>query len=116
MIHELKISPEFFDEIVSGKKTFEVRVDDRPYKIGDYLALNEYRDGEKEAYTGSCVLVYVTYILRHEAYCKDGYVVIAFKPCEIWMQPLVSVDTGMPRIELTIYDRHRRNGENDSKM
>ena len=51
MIHELKTLPEYFKEVVSGNKPFEVRKNDRPFKVGDYLMLREYEP--KEAlYTG----------------------------------------------------------------
>lgn len=31
----LKIYPEFFDEVFKGYKTFEVRKNDRDFKVGD---------------------------------------------------------------------------------
>ena len=80
MIHELKIAPEHFRAILSGEKTFEVRVNDRDYRTGDFLALNEYLEG---GYSGKCVLVQVPYILSDAIYCKDGYVIMSIKPCRI---------------------------------
>lgn len=41
MIHQLKIDSEYFDDVASGKKTFEVRKNDRNFLVGDFLALNE---------------------------------------------------------------------------
>ena len=41
MIHELKTLPEYFEAVRKGDKTFELREDDRNFKVGDYLALNE---------------------------------------------------------------------------
>ena len=76
MIHELKIVPEYFDAIVEGRKTFEVRRRDRTYQVGDMLALNEWTG---EAYTGSSCLVHVTYVLDNENYCKEGYVILGIK-------------------------------------
>ena len=55
MIHELKILPHFFREGISGRKTFELRKNDRPFRKGDLLALNEY-----------------------------DYVTMAIKPCVVW--------------------------------
>lgn len=80
MIHELKIRPEFFEACTSGKKTFEVRRNDRPFEIGDYLALNEW-DGER--HTGRCALFAITYILNDAGYCKPGYVIMSIVPCAI---------------------------------
>jgi hypothetical protein len=80
MIHELKISPVFFEDVLAGKKTFELRQNDRPYHAGDLLALNEY-DANSKRYTGASCVVYVDYILADEQYCKDGYVAMSIKPC-----------------------------------
>lgn len=43
MIHQLKIYPQYLQALVNGKKTFEVRKNDRNYQIGDIL---EFKDGE----------------------------------------------------------------------
>ena len=82
MIHELKIMPKYFKDVLSGEKTFEVRQNDRPFKTGDLLALNEY-DPENRAYSGASCLVYVDYILDDDNYCKSGYVVMSIKPCVV---------------------------------
>lgn len=80
MIHAVKILPEFFDSCTSGKKTFEIRKYDRPYCVGDFLALNEWDEG---AYTGRCALFAITYVLNNSEYCKDGYVTMSIMPCKI---------------------------------
>ena len=82
MIHELKIVPEYFEAVISGKKTFEDRKNDRPFHEGDLLALNEYHPGNK-MYTGNSCLVYIDYILNDAEYCKSGYVVMSIKPCVV---------------------------------
>lgn len=40
-IHDLKTHKEFFDVIVLGYKNFEVRKNDRDFKVGDQLLLRE---------------------------------------------------------------------------
>lgn len=80
MIHELKTLPNYFEDVISGKKTFEVRKFDRPFHAGDLLALNEY-DAERKCYTGNSCLVYIDYILNDSEYCKSGYCVMSIKPC-----------------------------------
>lgn len=40
--HELKCHPHFFAAIAAGKKTFEIRRNDRDYRVGDMLNLREY--------------------------------------------------------------------------
>lgn len=36
-LHELKIKRECFDAILDGKKTFELRKNDRDYQVGDLI-------------------------------------------------------------------------------
>ena len=74
MKHNLKILPEYFDAIVSGKKTFEVRFNDRDYQVDDILLLQEWVDGQ---YTGRSLEVKVTYLLDNPNYCKEGYVIMS---------------------------------------
>lgn len=82
MIHELKIFDIFFKDVISGKKTFEIRKKDRDFQEGDLLALNEY-DDHNACYTGNSCLVYVDYILSDSDYNKDGYVTMSIKPCYV---------------------------------
>ena len=81
MIHELKILPHFFTDVIKGEKTFEIRKNDRPFHKGDLLALNEY-DGQY--YTGNSCLVYIDYIMNDAEYVKKDMVVMAIKPCSVY--------------------------------
>ncbi len=40
MIHAVKCLLEYFAPLNRGEKRFEVRKSDRPYAVGDYLAVN----------------------------------------------------------------------------
>lgn len=40
---ELKCWPEYYAKVESGEKTFEIRQNDRGYKVGDILVLREWR-------------------------------------------------------------------------
>lgn len=40
--HLLKVVPPYFDSLVAGSKTFEVRKNDRAYQRGDVLRLREW--------------------------------------------------------------------------
>jgi hypothetical protein len=77
MTHELKTWPEYFQKIGAGK-TFELRRDDRDYRVGDKLRLREWCPDAKD-YTGSVCRVRITYILRDAPQCglQDGFVVMA---------------------------------------
>ena len=76
--HLLKILPKYFEPVQSNDKTFEVRKDDRDYKVGDILILREW--SPEEGYTGRYCTRRITYILGRETgeeyYCKEGYVTI----------------------------------------
>jgi hypothetical protein len=61
-IHKLKTWPCYYQEIISGRKKFEVRYNDRNYQVGDRLDLFEY-DPDAGEYTGAHCHVEVTYIL-----------------------------------------------------
>jgi len=75
--HKLKILPEYFNKVVEGTKTFEVRLNDRDFKIGDCLVLKEWNNGE---YTNREYNATVTYILDSKSgYVSKGYVIMAIK-------------------------------------
>lgn len=40
-VHNLKTLQPFYDQVCEGKKKFELRKDDRDYKVGDILRLYE---------------------------------------------------------------------------
>lgn len=81
-IHELKCRNPFFEEVIAGSKNFTVRKNDRAYAVGDVLAVNEVA-GAEETYTGRCCVVLVTYLLEDPAYCKEGFVIMGFRPCSL---------------------------------
>lgn len=78
MIHGLKIAPEYFDAVRRGVKNFELRKNDRDFKVGDYLALNEW-DGE--AYTGRSELVKVIYAMNPNDIMNSagGYLIMSIE-------------------------------------
>lgn len=62
-LHYLKTWPEYFEKIASGEKTFEVRKNDRDFKVGNWLLLREWDPIEGE-YTGDWDVKKVDYILK----------------------------------------------------
>lgn len=78
MEHELKILPQYFEEVWNKNKTFELRKDDRDYKIGDTLRLLEFDYG---TYTGRICNRKILYILRDsDQYgLKEGFVILGMK-------------------------------------
>ena len=72
--HYIKILPQYFRAIERGEKTFEVRFNDRDYKVEDVLHLKEWMNG---GYTGREIVAYVTYLLDDPNFSKDGFVIMA---------------------------------------
>lgn len=63
--HHLKTWPEFFDAIADGRKTFEIRENDREFQVGDTLVLHRFVAGfgpDGGRYTGERLRVVVTYM------------------------------------------------------
>lgn len=60
--HDLKVWPEFYDALDNGIKPFELRKNDRDYKVGDTLRLREYAPGPDE-YTGRELRRVVIYMI-----------------------------------------------------
>lgn len=103
MIHAVKCYSEFFEELMSGEKSFEVRKGDRPYEVGDYLAVNEFipdnpdpyddywespnadrrRKTEGGRYSGRCMLFEITYVMKCEEYTKEGMFILGIRGVEI---------------------------------
>ena len=83
MIHELKIYPQYFEDVISGKKAFEIRKNDRRFSVGDLLALNEF-NVDTVSYTGRSCLVYIDYIMADTDYVKEDMVVMTIKPCSVF--------------------------------
>lgn len=76
MTHDLKIHGAYYHAVASGRKTFEIRQNDRDYTVGDRLHLKEY-DTQLGVYLGGELLVEVTYITDYGQ--PEGQVVMAIK-------------------------------------
>lgn len=61
--HDLKTWPAYFAAVADGRKTFELRRDDRGYAVGDTLLLREW-EPDAERYTGREERRRVTYVVR----------------------------------------------------
>lgn len=75
--HELKTLTSYYEAVSAGYKTFEVRKNDRDFKVDDVMILEEYDLIFK--YTGNKIYTRITYILDDDRYCKDGMVIIGFR-------------------------------------
>lgn len=74
--HKLKLSKIFFEDVRIGKKTFELRKNDRNYQVGDILELREMEAGEP---TGREIETEVIYILEGFEGLKEGYCILGIR-------------------------------------
>jgi Domain of unknown function (DUF3850) len=72
VVHELKSWPCYFEPVISGHKSFELRINDRQFAVGDVLWLREYND-KTEQYSGREIRKRVTYLLEGGAYILGGH-------------------------------------------
>ena len=78
-IHQIRLSPKYFDDVESGRKSFELQKNDRGYKVGDVLEMLEFKDG---SHTGRAMGAEVTYFLDGFAGLEDGYCILGIAPLE----------------------------------
>lgn len=81
MIHELKTVSPYWEAIVSGEKTFEIRYDDRCFQKGDIVTLKHYSQ-EFSCYLSASepIRVEITYVCHFQQ--KEGWCVFGFKKLE----------------------------------
>jgi len=79
-IHPLKTLPQYFWAVVRGDKTYELRRDDRDFRVGDLIELHEWTP--LGGYTGRTQAVEITHILRDakEYGLMDGYCILSIGP------------------------------------
>ena len=78
-MHKLKVWPEFYEQVINGNKPFEVRKDDRGFKVGDWVTLNEY-DAKRARYTGRGITLTISYILSGGHFgIEKGYCVLGLR-------------------------------------
>ena len=77
---EKKILPKYFEEVVNGNKTFELRKDEDNILPGDILVLREW--SSDKGYSGRKVIMHVSYVLRNcpEYGLAEGYCIIGIQP------------------------------------
>lgn len=77
-IHHLKIESKFFNEVKIGKKKFELRKNDRGFKVGDKIILFEIN--QVGAYTGEQLCCDITYILTdYYTGIESGYCILSIR-------------------------------------
>lgn len=83
-IHTLKTVNPHFQDLAKGNKTFELRKNDRDFRVGDKLILLEYTETDKIEhlhYTGRGYTALVQHILEGGQYgLEQGYVIMSLEP------------------------------------
>lgn len=88
-IHKLKTWPDYFEAVLNGEKTFEIRENDRGFQKGDIVVLEEYdptkslkieamgRPIEDVGYTGRKIEKQISYVTNWEQ--KENYIVMSIR-------------------------------------
>jgi hypothetical protein len=79
--HVLKCLAPYYQHVIDGDKTFEVRKNDREFKMGDTILLMEITTEDRAEYTGREKVFQITYILKGGKFgIKDDYCILGIKP------------------------------------
>ncbi len=78
MNHKVKCWIPYFESLWDGSKRFELRIQDRNYKVGDTLTCLEY-DNLNHVFTGRKLSFTITYLLMIDTFvCSTGdYVILS---------------------------------------
>lgn len=76
MTHELKIWPEYFKQLLSGNKPFELRKNDRGFQADDKLLLREY--SLTGGFSGRQISAEISCVVSGE-WLADGYCALGLK-------------------------------------
>lgn len=87
-VHDVKLGTTFFDDVKTGRKTFELRKNDRGYKEGDTIVLHEYKDGTT---TGRTITKKIVYILEDFTGLEDGYCILGLGEAAETLQEAAAV-------------------------
>ncbi len=82
MIHHKKIKAKYFEKVMTGKKPYELRINDCDYRVGDFIVLNEL---QKNGYTGRWGIVKIVDMFEDHTseFLQDDIVVLTVEPCAI---------------------------------
>lgn len=79
--HELKIYPQYFNAVIDGTKTFELRKNDRGFEVEDFIQLKEF---DNINYSGRTAFAKILYILDDKFIgLEKGYCILGIKLYEV---------------------------------
>ena len=86
LIHKIKIHKSYADAIVEGRKTFEVRLNDRGYNAGDFVQFQVVEQRLSVLCNTTHKLNGMQFVITYVYSGKgldSGYVVFGIKPVEV---------------------------------
>lgn len=88
-VHTLKLQEPYFTDVAEKKKTFEIRKNDRDYKVGDILLLYLYPQPNKDKL--GKIKAEITYILKDipQFGLMEGYCILGIKVKSVEKNPKV---------------------------
>lgn len=79
--HQIKCWPDYFEPVLNGDKTFDVREDDRDYQVGDLLIIREW--DPDNGFTSRITIREITYKMDGGRFGIDeNYCVLGIKTIE----------------------------------
>ncbi|MFA6664898.1 MAG: DUF3850 domain-containing protein, partial [Lachnospiraceae bacterium] len=83
--HDIKLAATWYNDVRSGKKKFELRKNDRDYKVGDKLIMHEVCDGME---TGRLIKAKIVYMLEEYKGLEESYCILGTE-----LLPMPETDT-----------------------
>ena len=78
-LHEIKLLSEFADDVYAGRKNFEIRKNDRDYRVGDTVQFRVIGSKEAANHILNTRQYEITYVLSGWG-IEDGFVAFGIKP------------------------------------
>ena len=78
-IHRIELDVAFCDDVVEGRKCFEIRNNDRGYQAGDLVSFMPYDGYTSSFHAVDHKLYEITYVLSGHG-LKENFVVFGIKP------------------------------------
>ena len=78
-VHELKVTACFYSPLADGSKKFEIRKNDRNFKVDDILVLRAWNPIKKEYLDVKPVIKRITYLTSFPMGLKSGHVCMSLE-------------------------------------
>ena len=101
--HEIKIVASYYEDVVSGKKSFELRKNDRGYKQGDSLKMLEFKDGK---HTGRTIDADIIYMLEDYTGLTEGYCILGIRVTD-YTGKVSETDTEKDGVRVTVIETYK---------